>query len=53
VDASNVARQLYHSEQNPTRDRAGISLRFNAPTVAGGHVYVGARHELDVYGLLR
>jgi hypothetical protein len=52
VDASDVTRQLYTSEQNSARDRAGIGMRFNIPTIANGHVYVGARREVDVYGLL-
>jgi hypothetical protein len=51
-DALNTSRVLYASEQNPSRDRAGPALRFNIPTVANGHVYVGARQEVDVYGLL-
>jgi hypothetical protein len=51
-DASNVARELYNSEENASRDRAGSALRFNIPTVADGRVYVGAVRELDVYGLL-
>jgi len=53
LDAANVARELYNSEQKPGRDRAGLCLRFNVPTVAAGKVYVGAIDELDVYGLLR
>lgn len=52
ADASNVGHELYSSEQNPARDRAGLALRFNIPTIANGHVYVGAKRELDVYGLL-
>ncbi len=52
-DAANVARELYDSEQRPERDRAGTALRFTVPTVADGRVYVGAKGELDVYGLLR
>jgi outer membrane protein assembly factor BamB len=52
-DAAQVARELYNSEQNATRDRAGSCLRFNIPTVADGKVYVGAKNELDVYGMLR
>jgi hypothetical protein len=52
-DAANVARELYDSEQRAEPDRAGTALRFTIPTVAGGRVYVGAKGELDVYGLLR
>jgi hypothetical protein len=52
LDAANVAHELYNSEQKPGRDRAGLGLRFNIPVVAGGKVYVGAKRELDVYGLL-
>jgi hypothetical protein len=51
-DATDAAHELYNSEQNPSRDRAGLALRFNIPTVVNGHVYVGAKHEVDVYGLL-
>ncbi len=51
-DATNVSHELYNSEQNPGRDRAGLTLRFNIPMVVNGHVYVGAKHEVDVYGLL-
>ena len=52
ADASDIAHELYNSEQNPGRDRAGLALRFNVPTIASGHVYVGAKREVDVYGLL-
>jgi hypothetical protein len=52
VDASNVAHELYSSEMNSTRDRAGLALRFNIPTIVNGHVYIGAKREVDVYGLL-
>jgi hypothetical protein len=51
-DALDTSRVLYASEQNPSRDRAGPALRFNIPMVANGHVYVGAKREVDVYGLL-
>jgi hypothetical protein len=51
-DASNVAHELYNSEQNAARDRPGLALRFNIPMVVNGHVYVGSKHEVDVYGLL-
>ena len=51
-DAVDSSRLLYDSEQDPSRDRAGLALRFNIPTIMNGHVYVGAKHEVDVYGLL-
>jgi hypothetical protein len=51
-DAVDISRLLYDSEQNPSRDRAGWALHFNIPTIMKGHVYVGAKHEVDVYGLL-
>jgi hypothetical protein len=50
-DAANVAHELYNSEQNSGRDRAGTALRFNIPTVANGRVYVGTKRQVDVYGL--
>jgi hypothetical protein len=51
-DALSTSRLLYDSEQNPFRDRGGPALRFTIPTVVNGQVYVGAKHEVDVYGLL-
>lgn len=32
-DAADVSRELYSSEQNSDRERAGISVRFTIPTV--------------------
>jgi hypothetical protein len=52
ADASDVAHELYNSDQNAVRDRAGMALRFNIPSIVNGHVYVGAKGEVDVYGLL-
>jgi hypothetical protein len=51
-EAANVAHELYNIEQNAGRDRPGLTLRFNIPMVVNGHVYVGSKHEVDVYGLL-
>jgi hypothetical protein len=51
-DASNVAHELWHSEQNSNRDRVGQTLRFTIPTVVNGRVYVEAKGRVDVYGLL-
>lgn len=51
-DASNIAHEIYNSDQNSARDRAGKTLRFTVPTVVNGRVYVGVKREVDVYGLL-
>jgi hypothetical protein len=51
-DASNVARELYSSELNSSRDRAAMAVRFAIPTVAGGRVYIGTKGEVDVYGVI-
>ena len=45
-------RELYNTEQNSGRDRVGLTLRFTIPTVTNGRVYVEAKGEVDVYGLL-
>src|SRR4029077_9204110 len=49
---SKLGEPLYTSEQNPQRDRAGLATRFVIPIVINGRVYVAARGEVDVYGLL-
>jgi len=51
-EAASVGRELYNTEQNSSRDRAGKTLRFTIPTVMNGRVYVEAKGEVDVYGLL-
>ena len=51
-DATDITHELYNSEQNSERDRAGMTVRFAIPTIADGHVFIGARSRLDVYGLL-
>ena len=51
-DATDLSTELYDSEISPDRDRAGVAVKFVAPTVADGMVFVGAQNELDIYGLL-
>jgi hypothetical protein len=62
-DATNVANELWRSS-TVDADAAGGAVRFSAPTIANGKVYIGTRGsgsaacsltsttgELDVYGL--
>ena len=51
-DAVNVAHELYNSEENSSRDRAGAAMRFTVPLTVNGKVYVAAKGEVDVYGPL-
>jgi len=51
-DANGITHELYNSEQMGGRDRADVTVRFCIPTVADGHVFIGTRGHLDVYGLL-
>ena len=52
-DASNVANELYNSNQSGARDQFGAIVKFVVPTVANGRVYVGAKGHLVVFGLLQ
>lgn len=51
--ARNLAAELWNSSLAPNnRDQAGNAVKFVAPTIANGKVYVSTRTEVDVYGLL-
>lgn len=47
-----MARELYASGRMGRRDEAAKAVRFAIPTVVNGRVYVGAKAEVGVYGLL-
>jgi hypothetical protein len=51
-DAEDITHELYSSEQKSERDRADMTIRFAIPTIADGHLFIGARGRLDIYGLL-
>jgi hypothetical protein len=51
-DAVNFPKELWDSHQNSSRDSMGSYVKFVAPTVANGKVYVATQNSLVVYGLL-
>lgn len=52
-DASNLALEYWDSSMAANnRDQAGNAIKFVPPTIANGKVYVSARGEVDVYGVL-
>ncbi len=52
-DASNVASELWNSNQNSSRDALPSYPKFTEPTVANGRVYVATHsNQVAVYGLL-
>jgi hypothetical protein len=53
LDANNLSEPIYTSEQNSKRDHAAMAARFVIPLVVSGHVYFGAKDEVEVYGLLK
>lgn len=51
-NASNLANELYNSNQAGTRDQWGAGNKFITPMIARGKVYVGATNGVAVFGLL-
>ncbi len=52
-DASNLARELYNSDQAANGRDHFLSNKFITPMIAGGKVFVGTRQGVAVFGLRR
>lgn len=50
-DASNLANELWNSDMNRGPDQMPAVIKFVAPTVANGRVYVAGSGVVTVYGL--
>jgi len=51
-DAINLNNLLYSSNDNSARDNPGGAVKFATPTIVNGKVYLGAEHQVGIYGLL-
>jgi IPT/TIG domain/Abnormal spindle-like microcephaly-assoc'd, ASPM-SPD-2-Hydin/Fibronectin type III domain len=51
-DATNLADELYDSNESGSRDTLDFAAKFSIPLVANGKVFVGSQSELTAYGLL-
>jgi uncharacterized protein (TIGR03437 family) len=53
LDATNLANELWNSDQNSSRDAPGLFTKFAPPTVANGRVYLPTlSNAVVVYGTL-
>ncbi|HZU42872.1 MAG TPA: immunoglobulin domain-containing protein [Terriglobales bacterium] len=50
-DATNLAHELYNSNQAGARDQFGAGNKFITPLIANGRVYVGTTNGVAVFGL--
>ena len=51
-DATNLAVELYNSDQAGARDTLDVAAKFSIPLVINGRVYVASEGKLTIYGLL-
>ena len=52
-DATNLANMLYNSNQAPNnRDVPGDAVKFTAPMIVNGKVYVGSQGQVSAFGII-
>ena len=51
-DATNLADELYDSNESGSRDTLDFAAKFSIPLVANGKVFVSSQSNLTAYGLL-
>ncbi len=51
-DATNLATELYNSNQSGSRDTLDFAAKFNIPLIANGKVFVASSSSLTVFGML-
>ena len=51
-DATDLNKELYNSNQNAARDSLASHVKYTAPTVANGEVFVGLSNGLAIFGQL-
>jgi len=51
-DATNLAKELYNSNQVVARDGLGTHQKYTPPLVINGRVYVPLKGKISVFGLL-
>jgi outer membrane protein assembly factor BamB len=52
-DARNLGNELYNSDQAGSRDALDEVVKFSAPLIANGKVYVATATKLWVFGLIQ
>jgi len=52
-DATNLAIELYNSDQSGSRDTLDSPNKFSAPVIANGKVYVASKTKLTIFGLFQ
>ena len=50
-NATNLALEIYNSNQNAARDNPGAGVKYTVPTIVNGSVFVGAQYALAIYGV--